>query len=451
MKYLILFLQILFIKCFHRKYLIYPFIQNKYDNLEEIHEIISELSSLEYYTNITIAEPPQTIRSFIDFTKFHFYISNVSSNREYILENSNSFNTKYDHEFILYTYSFVSGKYANETLTVDLKNINSSFSNEIIKVKNFTFSMPSTISILNRKMFPSSIGLGFYAYNSNTKLNFLIQLNEKGILNNSYFFFDFKDDFSGKLYLGVLPHDIYPKKYSEDNFYKLYTNIDNVLAEWSFKGLLTYNYNKEENNYSIYKNKVKVVLDLNLNGLIMDYIYFNVFNRTFFHEYLKNDICKIKHKDYYYIYCEKDKIDITKFKTIYYYQKDFNYTFSFDYNDLFITKKNYIIFNIFFEDNGFTLLIYGGKIFLRKYLFAFNYEQKMIGFYLESREEKGLIPENKNNSSEILLIFLLIFIFLLFLFLIILLLKYCCGNKGRKIRKNELDDSYDYSIQKNDD
>jgi hypothetical protein len=245
MKYLILFLQILFIKCFHRKYLIYPFIQNKYDNLEEIPEIISELSSLEYYTNITIAEPPQTIRSFIDFTKFHFYISNVSSNREYILENSNSFNTKYDHEFILYTYSFVSGKYANETLTVDLKNINSSFSNEIIKVKNFTFSMPSTISILNRKMFPSSIGLGFYAYNSNTKLNFLIQLNEKGILNNSYFFFDFEDDFSGKLYLGVLPHDIYPKKYSEDNFYKLYTNIDNVLDEWSFKGLLTYNYNKE--------------------------------------------------------------------------------------------------------------------------------------------------------------------------------------------------------------
>ena len=131
MKYLILFLQILFIKCFHRKYLIYPFIQNKYDNLEEIPEIISELSSLEYYTNITIAEPPQTIRSFIDFTKFHFYISNVSSNREYILENSNSFNTKYDHEFILYTYSFVSGKYANETLTVDLKNINSSFSNKV--------------------------------------------------------------------------------------------------------------------------------------------------------------------------------------------------------------------------------------------------------------------------------------------------------------------------------
>ena len=79
----------------------YPFFQNKYDNLTEPSQIISELLSLEYVTNITVGEPTQTIRSFIDFTKFHFYISNVSSNRDYILENSYTFSTSYEHDIIL--------------------------------------------------------------------------------------------------------------------------------------------------------------------------------------------------------------------------------------------------------------------------------------------------------------------------------------------------------------
>ena len=100
MKLKLLFFLYFFIKIFHCKYLIYPFIQNKYDNLTEPSEIISELLSLEYVTNIDIGEPIQTIRSFIDFTKFHFYISNVSSNREYLLENSDTFCTEYDHDII---------------------------------------------------------------------------------------------------------------------------------------------------------------------------------------------------------------------------------------------------------------------------------------------------------------------------------------------------------------
>ena len=451
MKMMTAFFLIFIIKYFYCDYLIYPFIQNQHNNIKDLSEIISELLSLEYYTNITIAEPPQTIRSFIDFTKFHFYISNVSSNREYLLENSNSFNTKYDHDIILYTYSFVYGKYANETLTLDIKNDNFGVNHKIIQVKDFTFSMPSMHYITNRKMFPSSIGLGFYAYNSNSKLNFLTQLNLRGILNNTNFFIYFEEDFLGKLYLGVLPHDIFPEKYLKDNCYKVYTNVDNIMDEWSFKGDLIYNFNNKENNTnnSIYKKNMKLVLDLNINGFILDYSYFEIFNKTYFHDYLKDDICKIKSDEYYYIYCEKGKININKFKTIYFYQKDFNFTFNFDYKDLFIIKSDYIIFNIFFDKNGFTHLLKAGKILFRKYLLAFNYEQKMIGFYLGNSDKKGFnITDKKNN--EIILLYVLIFVGVLFIALLIILIKYCCGNKGRKARKNELDDNYDYSIQNND-
>ena len=145
------------------------------------------------------------------------------------LENSNSFNTEYDHDKILYTYSFMYGKFANETLYLDLLENNSTSNQNTVHIKNFTFAMPSEHTIKNRKMFPSSIGLGFYAYNSNPTYNFLTQLKLKNVLNNTYFFFNFDDEFRGKLFLGVMPHDIYPKKYTEDKLYKVYTNIDNVF------------------------------------------------------------------------------------------------------------------------------------------------------------------------------------------------------------------------------
>ena len=457
----IIFILLLFIKFNICKYLIYPFKQNEYNNLTENSEIISYLLSLEYYTNISVAEPTQTIKSFIDFTKFHFYISNVTKNREYIIEQSESFNTKYEHDFILYTYSFLEGKYANETLLVNVKDLNTSNDDEIIKIKNFTFSMPSKYIIINRKMFPSSIGLGFYAYNSNHQLNFLMQLNLKNIINNTYFFIDFIDNINGNLYIGELPHMIDSNKYVYDNYGTIYTNIDNILDEWSFRCDFIYNYNEEknisdiDNRDFIYKKNMKLVLDLNLNGIILDMTYFQIFNITFFDMYFKNKVCNIKKIEYLsYIFCDKDKVDITKFKKFYFYQKDLNYTFHLDYKDFFFVKNNVLFFNIFFDENGFSHLLNMGKIFFMKYLLAFSYDQKMIGFYMKNEDEQGLIIEdnkdNKNISSIVLKICVIVLMILIIGALVIIIIK--CSNKksGRKIRKNELDENYDYTIQNND-
>ena len=445
---IIIFFILMLIRYNLSSYLIYPFKQNEYNNLTNPTDIFYYLKSLEFYTNLTVAEPTQIIRSFIDFTKFHFYISNVTSNREYFIEKSESFNTKYDHDFILYTYSFVEGKYANETLIVASKDINST-TEEIIKIKNFTFSMPTKYTILNRKMFPSSIGLGFYAYNSNQQLNFLMQLCMKNIINESYFFVDFDDDINGNLYIGDLPHLINRDKYTFDKYTPIYTNIDNILYEWSFRCDCTYNYVREKNNSddSINKKNMKLVLDLNLNGMILAISYFHIFNQTFFSEYLNNKICFMKKDDSLsYIYCDKDKVNIKKFKDIYFYQKDINYTFHFDYKDLFIIKNDILFFNIFFDENDFTHLANIGKIFFVKYLLVFNYDKKMIGFYTKNTDENSFISMDNSYIKIILIIFMV----LLAIILVVILIKYLNKKSGRKIRKNELDEDYDYSIQNND-
>ena len=444
----IIFFILMLIKYNLSSYLIYPFKQNEYNNLTNPTDIFYYLKSLEFYTNLSIAEPTQTIRSFIDFTNFHFYISNVTSNREYFIEKSESFNTKYDHDFILYTYSFVEGKYANETLIITPKDINST-TEEIIKIKNFTFSMPTTYTIKNRKMFPSSIGLGFYAYNSNLKLNFLMQLCMKNVINESYFFVDFDDNINGNLYIGDLPHLINPDKYKFDKFTSIYTNIDNILDEWSFRCDCYYNYVKEKNNSddSINKKNMKIVLDLNLNGMILGKSYFNIFNQTFFSEYLNNKICFMKKDESLsYIYCNKDKVNIKKFKDIYFFQKDINYTFHFDYKDLFIIKNDILFFNIFFDENDFTHLANIGKIFFVKYLLVFNYDKKMIGFYTKNTDENSFVSTDNLYMTIILIIFMI----LLAIVLVAILIKYLNKKSGRKIRKNELDEDYDYSIQNND-
>ena len=446
---------LIYIKFNNSKYIVYPFRQIVYTNFSEPSEIISYLLALEYFTNITIAEPPQTIKSYIDFTKFHFYISNVTSNREYIIEKSESFNTKYDHDYILYTYSFLEGKFANETLYINIKdfNISSDDNNEkIVEVKNFTFSMPSKLTIKNRKMYPSSIGLGFYAYNSNHQLNFLLQLYLKNIINKTYFYIDFLDNINGNLFIGEVPHVISPKKYKAENFVKIYTNIDNVLDEWSFRADIIYNYeegkNLNDSNDYIFKKNGKLVFDLNLNGIILDMKYFQIFNLTFFNTYFKSNICKVKRIEYIsYIYCINNKVNIKKFQNIYFYQKDFNYTFSLDYNDLFFTQDNLLIFNIFFDENGFSHLLHIGKIFLKKYLLIFNYDQKSIGLY-KTEEESGLKFEKKEYLSSKIMKLCIIGVMLFFIFALIILFIKCVSKKSvRKIRKNELDDEFDYTIQ----
>ena len=257
--------------------------------------------------------------------------------------------------------------------------------------------------------------------------------------------------------MGELPHIINPNKYNYDNFDRIYTKLDNILDEWTFGCDFIYNFKKDK-NYSdtnvtdyIYKKKAKIVFDLNLNGIILDMGYFQIFNITFFYEYFKNKICQTKKKEYLtYIYCEKEKVNIKKFKNIYFYQNNFNYTFYLDYNDLFFVYNSTLFFNIFFDENGFSHLLNIGKIFLKKYLLVFNYDNKMIGFY-KNKEEIGLIIEEKKELfSKVFKIVAIVILILIILGLIIILIKCLYKKNGRKPRKNELDEEFDYSIQNNE-
>jgi hypothetical protein len=74
-----------------------------------------------------------------------------------------------------------------------------------------------------------------------------------------------------------------------------------------------------------------------------------------------------------------------------------------------------------------------GEPFLKKYIFSFNQENKLMGFY------KNIIVNNNYSYTWVLITILI----LICLFLTFLLVKNFI-NKPRKLRANELEDNYDY-------
>ena len=177
----------------------------------------------------------------------------------------------------------------------------------------------------------------------------------------------------------------------------------------------------------------------------------------FFESFIENEICKINEvKDNSIIYeaisCDKKLFknkDIRKFPTIYFFHYDFNYTFEFKNEELFKEINNNIYFLILknigeFNQDHWKL----GKLFLKKYLFSFDQDSKMIKFYIPNKQtgkddDKGNFM-NKIKSNLSIIIWIVVCI-------VCLIIGIYIGNKiikrNKKKRANELQDDCDYKIE----
>ena len=92
-----------------------------------------------------------------------------------------------------------------------------------------------------------------------------------------------------------------------------------------------------------------------------------------------------------------------------------------------------------------------GKLFFKKYLLTFSFDNKLIGFYNKINKEIIKNKQLNNNSidikSKIIIIILALFCFCS-LFIIFIIIKRKCLSERQK-RMNELiDDNYVYMINK---
>jgi len=384
-------------------------------DLKTPEEILLNLAETEFYINIEIGTPKQKLKANIEFTKFIFYISGDKNYKKYNPKISNTYKANSTKEEIIDCDLFYNGFFSNETIY--LNNI---------KYENFSFILSGN-STNYYKMFSCSIGLGIPAfYLKRNVINFIEILFSKKEIKSYSFFINQKNENEGQIIIGKFPHEFYLEKYKFKKYESSYIEITSYYNFWNCEFEFI-----NFDNKTFYK-KHMVLFDFNLEGLILGGNFFDYIKDNFFKNYINDKICFEKnYSNYRFIYCQKNKkINIDNFQNIIFYNKDFNYTFYFNYTELFKEKGNYTFFLIFSHIEYFSMVALG-RIFFNKYQLGFNYDRRIILFYKDNLEK---IINHRFN-------YLIIIIFILFIILCFCLYYYLkIFKKKKKVYATELDD-----------
>ena len=422
------------------------------------------MRSLQYnkiYINSKIATPNQDLKLYLRFNEYITYITNntyhqsESSSYEFIRKKSNG----KDSEFTPLDFQTESLKSGYE-------------SKEIIKfndnvIHDFYFILADKVNNKDN-YYESIIGLNLPEKVLKPLLlntNILEQLKNNNLINKrifSVFYFNEirieknknnNKDNDGIIIFGKLPHQLKnDKKYSE--ILKQYSLNENNL-NWV---------NTEAGEYhKKWKIKFDSILFENeqiqdpLVELIIEQNFFTgpsefkeKVNKYFFEEFISKNICKeekfynyMENFDYYFYSCEKSIKEyfenynkgILEFRSKYLNEK-----FNFKLEELFFEYNNKLYFGVIFDEyqmHGWKL----GRLFFEKYPLIFSVDNKAIGYYKPSGENK------RRNYNKIITFVLVLLICILLFLLFIGFRKYNILKSliPRRLKANELKDDYFYS------
>ena len=442
---------------------------------------LDDLADTNLYTKISIGEPSHEIQAFLSVQHSYFSISSSKN-----IKNINDFQSHYN---IIKSNSF---KNILTGRTLAEANYNS-MAMEKFKLNIFNYkkreyyntSINDMIFIYNNKDNVNEksyyLNIGFQIINQKffkerEKYNFITQLKKREIIGNydwSIFFkkgpnnngnFLYNPEYlinaKGEILIGDLPNNYNPNNFNIQQLKKTYSKYTPLLFKWGleFKNIYFYKNNNETNiiskkNGTNMENISVTDVQININQYIIlsPLIYFYKIKTYFFDYYIKEGICKINEGiEYKTISCEKSKkfgIDnLKKFPSLFMEHHEFNYTFEFTYEDLFLEKDNNYWFLVALSSFKNDLEEWNmGIIFLRKYNLIFNQDTKTISFY-----NTNIIIEDIDDKkwNRIALISILTIILIGIFFIIGIIYIYICKKifksyKGKK-RINHIYDNSDY-------
>ena len=433
------------------------------------HEIYAFLSIHHSYFSISTSKNIKNINDF----QSHYNIvksntfKNISTGKRFLLD------TNYDsiaaEKFKLNMFNSQKKEYYNISINdmifiynTNENNINTNYKNiNQNKEEQKSYYLNIGFQIINQKMLKER-----------EKYNFITQLKKREIIdkydwsiffkkgpNNNGNFLDNPDyliNAKGEILIGDLPDNYNPNNYNIEQLKKTYSIYNSNIFKWGleFKEIFYYKDNiKKQNSTQIVNISVKDV-HININNYIIlsPMIYFHKIKSDFFDFYIKVGICKINQGiEYKNIICEKsDKFGIEqlkKFPTLYMEHHEFNYTFEFTYEDLFLEKDHNFWFLIALSSFYSDLEEWNmGIVFLRKYNLIFNQDTKTISFYNPNIKIKNISETLWKNSiaaiAMLVIVILLIFFAVGFIYIYICK-KYLKSNKDKK-RLNHIYDNNEY-------
>jgi len=450
----------------NEKYITIPF-NIIYNNEPEIFSSLDDYFrswyEISFYGQISVGTPPQKIITKLNFDDYGISIlnkgcnvsikSNDINNTLNVKDSSSSFQQStdyFDGNETFYYKSFYNAFYARDNFYFDS-----------IKVENLKF----IYSPEDNKKMSTCVNIGFKAFSHNlreTSLNIIKQLKSNNIINNYDWSIHFDNKGNNNIYpdkgiflIGAKPHEYKPELYNEKDLFGSGSYSDEKISYYNIKiNKIYFELNITE---KIFITDLDELYLIPTNGLIkasQDYekkIEANFFNHFIsqnkcFKEYrVKNN--KLSFRTFICYNNENIKKELKeKFPTLKFAQKNFLYTFELKYDDLFKEKGDKIYFLIWFSSSKKTAWEIGYP-FLKKYLFNYNYDNKLVSFYNSNIKEKenNDTYKNKIKLNKIFVIILLIFI--------VTILGFAIGKKYRKkkINAKELESQFNpYLFENNE-
>ena len=428
MKFLIYIFIININLAFIYSYLKIPFKTFSSDKISKI----NKLQNNYIYINLTMGFPSQNNNKILlKQGKYPFYIYD---NNSYSFKNSK-------------TYKIIENESSNITNSLCKKAIFMMDRMSLLEnvYDNISFVLCTKYNNEESLYFDGQLGLNM-GYDDKYDSNFIRQLKAKNIINNYIYSIIYENEEEGFLLIGEFPHNInlnnnlYNKysSFKERNLNWIHAVENEINPRWSITfDKISYS------NSEIFQVQRKCVLSIENKFIISTYQYFNLIKDIF------GKKCKHYQFDYSYQYlsCDKD-IDIEFTPEINFFSKELNITFTLDYKDLFINNGDsldFLVATYADTDEGYWIL---GKPFLKKYLFLYNMDSKMIGFY---RNEDSIPLDNMQTNNEKISNFNTSIFINVLLFIIIIILSfalYNCYVNKRRIRANELEDKFNYISKK---
>ena len=443
-----------------------PFKERQNATIKSIENFLSQININQLYTTISFGNPPKSIDFYLSMQQSVFSILSNNclkgSESSYDPKLSSKFNNQSS-----YHISF--GKISKACLAND----ECTFYNDLKLSKNYSFdaflfllgnnSSPENEDFIDSNRLCGTVGLMRYSYNTDYTINNLIYYLKQNKVIDSYtfgiYYFDnensfdiaqdIRDKYEGFFIVGI-SNNTYLDIFKTHEIYNSYLSS---TINWSIK------FNKIFFNDSQYEimcsNDTMIYFVMDYNYISCDEQYYNNIKNYFFKSYLEKNICSeesisVTYEGYnYMIVCNSGiKNNLTSFPKLFFHSKDLSFTFNLDYKDLFLENENKIYFLIIYKQTLKSIWNVG-KIFLKKYPFIFDFDNKMISFvHLDKyRDSKKDAKNDDNNHAynfwETIKIY--IFIFLLIIAVIIgVIIGKLIWKKKRKTRANELDDNYEY-------
>ena len=398
--------------------------------------LIDTDSNQYYFDSLNPAENTQEKCKLSDFYKFiEKEYFNETSSQSYSKQKCETVNHKY------YEYDEIC--YSSEKVLFNIDGNLTNLEFPIKVIKNHDSSIPGLIGLaINDTM----------AY---TERSFLTELYQKRNLIKDYFwFFDF-DKFSplekkvkGQFVIGDLPHNIFPEKYSKDDY--IQTSAYKSSSSWTLQMSNAYIVNHTE---EYHLSSTDVTLFYEFYPAIGTKEFLNNIKNNFLQKLLDENKCFTgkfsqniySDSDLIFYYCDKSVKDILyeNLPGIEFVSKGLKYTFELTKEELFYIKDDYIYFMVLFMESYYNNWIIG-QILTSKYHFVFHTDQRQIGFYYKVNiKEDSIINIDINNKWIYILITAIVFTGIGLIIGIMIGIKYCKKKRGK--RANELlEDGYEY-------